>query len=374
MPVKLPSVALTPFPTTSPTMKLLILAFAALVSSGYAAIIRIYEASSDSAGTGEALPAEVTLCPDDLFGGVFTIECVPDEPTASVTFMVDGTATQTEMVVPYVLTGDNGGFATPWDYPMKATVTCMASNGEKAESMITYDCGGDMSPMPEPEVPAPEPTPPAPTKTPMPEEMEPKQEPKQEPAPPAAEPAPPAPQPAPAGDGSPTCVKIPATSYVSKSGEWVKMDGGMSYKMGDSSTGTDSPGTATLEYKFKAPKSGRYVISLDMKTMNGVDYNDVWVEFPAGGVSLEKPGSKDSSADWVKAYHNDNGRSVAAFSIDFDPHVISTKASLNAGQEYTINIGGRSTQVTLYAIVMFDCSGEGCMASEYYNMGINKCQ
>lgn len=344
------------------------LLFLAALPAALCARLRLYEASSSSARTMPPLPAVATICAADVYGGKFTLECQPDAPATSATFFVDGEEVRTERVVPYVLSGDSDGFAAPWPVPDSATVRCRSSNGDEAVAMLTFSCPDDPAPMPMP-MPTTRPptTSPPTTDRPM-------------PSPPTTRPpttAAPAPAPAPeprGGSASGPCVRIPATSFVgSKSPDWVSGGGALAYKPDDFSTGVDDSGDAPLMYKFRAPKDGRYVISIDMKTENGVDHNDVWVKGPAGGVSLEKPGSTMSDGGWVKAYHNQNGRATEALSVDFNGHVISTKAELKAGTEYTVGVAGRSTRVTFYAVVMFPCSGTSCGLTDSYRQALKKC-
>lgn len=320
----------------------------------HAATLRIVEADVPggpaSWRTGPTLPTSTTLCPASL-PPLFSIECLADAPATSARFFVNGVFLRRENVQPYILSGDVAGVAKPWTPPEDVVrVRCVLANGERVFSRIRFACDDDKSAT-APTVP-PAVAPPSPT--------------------PSSTPAPPVSTAGGAGDGS--CVKIGALSYESKSGMWTVEGAALAYKKDDSSTGVDSPDNAVLEYKFVALVTSRYAFTLDMETGGGVDHNDVWVEFSAGGFSLERAdGSTKVSSGWTKAYHNKNGRAVLAFSVDFNPHSMSTKEVLNKGVTYSVRVAGRSTKVLLYSVVMFPCSGEQCVIGTYWNQQAAKC-
>lgn len=326
--------------------KLFIFTLLALLPLFQSATLRIIEAGVPgglaSWRIGRTLPPTVTLCATNLFPS-YSIECVPDKPTTSASFFIDGTFSREESVRPYVLTGDAGGVANPWSPPSSSlTVACELPNGEKVSSQITFSCPGGGSST-TPTAPSPSPKPP-----------------KTDPVPPAV--------------GKNGCVRIGALNYVSKKGMWTVEDGALIYKKGDPSRGIDGPSTAPVTYSFVAPVTSRYAVTLDMRTEGGVDHNDVWIEFEDGGFSLERAdGSQKDSKGWTKAYHNKNGRAVLAFSVDFNPHSISTKKMLQKGVRYTIRVAGRSTKVWIYSIVMFPCSGSQCVIGSYWNNQVAMC-
>lgn len=327
--------------------KLFIFTLLILLPLLQSAELRIIEAGApgglESWRIGQTLSPTITLCTADLFPE-YTIECVPDNPTTSASFFIDGTFSRQENVRPYVLTGDSGGTASPWTPPgPSVVVACELPNGEKVSSQITFSCSSDGSSPPSMSSSSPSP-------------------------------APPASVPEPTAGNANNCVKIRALSYVSKKGMWTVEGQALIYKKGNPSRGIDQPSTAPVTYRFVAPATSRYAVTLDMRTGGGVDHNDVWIEFPNGGFSLGRAdGSRKNSGGWTKAYHNKNGRAVLAFSVDFNPHSISTKNVLKKGTTYIFRVAGRSTKVWIYSIVMFPCSGSQCIIGGYWNNQVARC-
>lgn len=170
------------------------------------------------------------------------------------------------------------------------------------------------------------------------------------------------------------CVKIPAYDYNFKSGPWeLLVDSAMAYKFHETTRSTDRSGNSKLLYNFTAPATSRYAFTLDWETAGYTDHNDVWVEFPRVGWRLERKDASTTFNGWVKAYQNKNGRATAAYSIDFNPHAISTMKKLKEGEQYTVKLSGRSTRVKVFSIVMFPCKGDQCTIGGYWNNGVAKC-
>lgn len=78
---------------------------------------------------------------------------------------------------------------------------------------------------------------------------------------------------------------------------------------------------------------------------------------------------------YIKAYHNAAGRNANVCSVDADCHGISITPSLVQGQQYTIIVGARSTDLLIHNILMFPCEGTECNAwSGVRNAGVNRCK
>lgn len=346
---------------------------------------------------GPFLTKEIVLCPTDLFPS-FSVICITSEVSISVKFYIDEMLARKESVAPYVLFGDDGDKANAWkDLPESAIIKCNVDNGKEIiESTIYFECPKQenfLAPSPLPPssaapvsvsttlptsttssiVEAATTLPPsttmvkkmktttmivpattvmtkkttAPTRTPKPSVMT-------------------------EGELA-KCVKIPATSFDTTSAEWKQVGDGMAFKWNDPDRGIDGPGKYPLTFSFVAPITAHYAFTLDMQTSNSVDHNDVWVEFPEGGFKLLRKDSTVNKGGWVKAYHNRNGRSVEAYSVDFKPHRFATENILTGKKKYVLNISGRSTKVRIFNIVMFPCSNEKCYTGSYYNLGVEKC-
>lgn len=324
------------------------IAIAALGAFSDAAFLRVVEAgvSGGKWGHGPILVGNTKLCPSALFNK-FTLECVQDssgKPKAtSAEFFVNGALFSKDSAQPYVLTGDVDQTASPWfNYPQTYTIKCRLSNGEVAKTTVDFDCGTAAPMMVPPPSLVPEMSMMSKSRASL-----------------ANEPA--------------VCVKIPAYNYNFMSGPWERVGSAMAYKSKETSRSTDRSGTSKLLYIFTAPATSRYAFTLDWETAGFTDYNDVWVDFPAGGWRLERKDSSKKVEGWIKAYQNKNGRKIAAYSIDFNPHAISTTKVLKKGQKYIVKLGGRSTQVKVFSIVMFPCEGDQCLIGGYWNNGVAKC-
>lgn len=285
---------------------------------------------------GPFIKGQATLCKNQL-PSPFTIVCLPDKATESVLFSVDGRTIRTENQAPYTLTG-NTGSAVAWNPSSVTTVFCKSNNGESVTVKITFSCGGNSASTVA--VAAPVSTPP------------------------------PSKRSAPPSNGG--CVVVPAKYSVGNYGGWTRQSGGWGYKTWDYSHKIDRAGQAQLIYKFTAPVTSHYAFCLDMWTGGGVDFNDVWVEFPYGGWILSKGRSRLYRSGWVKAYHNRATRVCEAFTVDFNQHTLSTNV-LQAGSTYTVKISGRSSRVIVHSLVFWPCYGDTCSNGNAWRYKRNVC-
>ncbi|CAN8069940.1 unnamed protein product [Agarophyton chilense] len=331
------------------------LALALFAALAHGQRLQIYQASVPGPisgwSAGPVLPPKITLCANDL-PSPFTVVCIPDEgmSASSAKFYLNGVVVRAERQLPYVITGDmSSKGAFPWNNPPTVSeITCVLSGGQTVTSTILFSCDDDTE---TPTTDAP-PTTMPPTTMPA--------------APPAAA--------APRSSGTSACVYIPATGYESKTGAWMEGGGGMEYKFSDSTTKVDRAGLATMTYSFVAPLTARYGVTVDMLTSHGTEHNDIWLEVDGVPFTLVKKGSsQDGKSGMNKAYHNNNGRSKLVYTVDFNAHVFSTKPALEAGASYVVNIGGRSTKIRVYAIILFPCDAFGCAPGNQWNSAVNTC-
>ncbi|KAI0559704.1 hypothetical protein FGB62_139g26 [Gracilaria domingensis] len=336
------------------------LSIGVLFALAHSQTLQIYQASVPGpiAGwpAGPVLPADITLCQDDL-PSPFTVVCFPPEgvSVSYARFYLNREMVRTERVAPYVITGDvSGSGAFPWNNPPAVSeITCRLSGGQNVTSTISFSCGGS-APSMAPPATMPATTTMAQTTT-------------------AAPPTTPAVVMPRAATGS-GCVYMPATGYDSKTGAWIEGGGGMQYKFDDPSRKTDKPDAAVMTYSFVAPITGRFAITVDMLTSHGTEHNDIWIEIEGVPFRLvKKNSSQDGKSGMNKAYHNRNGRSKIVYTVDFDAHVFSTKGDLQAGETYTVKIGGRSTKVRVYAIILFPCEAFSCAPGNEWNGAMNSC-
>lgn len=153
--------------------------------------------------------------------------------------------------------------------------------------------------------------------------------------------------------------------------------GGVTYRPGDKWPNVERPGTSPLTYQFWVPVKSQYAITLDMHTTHWTEHNDVFLRFPYGrGLSATKGNSvRYMGRKYVKAYHNKNGRALQAFTVDFNAHSFFTTDVLVPGKRYTIIVGARSTQTTIYAIHLFPCKGWSCaFSSRKFKRSLAQCK
>ncbi len=150
---------------------------------------------------------------------------------------------------------------------------------------------------------------------------------------------------------------------------------GITYKRGDKYGGIFRRGTAPLTYDFWVPRHARYGVVVDMRTTHWTEHNDIWLKFGYGGFNLRRWAKvRRNQRGFLKVYHNKNGRALESFSVDFDPHSFSTASKLSPWRKYTITVAARSTQVTIYRILLFPCKGISCQAaSPFWKRSLRSC-
>ncbi|KAI0559002.1 hypothetical protein FGB62_172g010 [Gracilaria domingensis] len=381
---------------------------------------------------GPILPAKVTLCRDDL-PSPFTVVCIPPEDQSPVwaKFFVNGNFFRNERVLPYVMTGDtfNAG-AAAWIPDLDVYhVKCRLSTGDVVSSTITFSCSDDdtitVPPTTTSTTTLPPTTTTATTSTTLPPTTTtattsttlppttttattsttlpptttlPATTTTTTTLPPAtttsisttttttATTLPPATTmattlpPTTTAIVPPTdyCIYIPALTYNKTRDEderrdWEEAEDSMQYKFDDDRTRTDPAGRATLRYSFTPLYTARYALTLDMFTSDKLDHNDVWLQIVSVPFTLvSKTGTiMDGKQNFNKAYHNKNGRGKIVFTSDFDPHVFTVQ--LQAGETYEVQVGGRSTKVALYGVILFPCEAFGCQLVREWYRSANTC-
>jgi hypothetical protein len=323
---------------------------------------------------GPVLKSGDSYCPPPAGFSIFCKGVI--ETAKLVTFHVNGEQVRQEKIIPYTIAGDWAGDAAKWNnYPESATIQCTSDNGDQAEVKVTFKCDGASGSPPSPEdkggqykygEPSSEaPTTEAPT-TEAPSNEAPSTEAPSNEAPSTEAPSTEAPSTEAATTGAPIggsggCMKIAASS--ANASNWDSTgDGGMTYKSGGGDGATPAD-TDTLEYGFTASGSGTYGIVLDWMVAGTVDNNDVWVQLDAGIKLVRNGGIVNPTQDFIKVYRNEpNNRGISAVSVDFTPHKLET--NLESGKKYTFKVGGRSTKVTMYNVIMYPCNSDDCSFDE----------
>ena len=286
--------------------------------------------------TGPMLDGRTVICSSNIFPK-FTVECVPDKPRKGMATLAKftwGNNFHMDTRAPFLMTPKKDDFAKPWLHRKEhVKLECMLDNGEKATADVYFDCRHPKT-----------------TAKVLPVE---------------------APSHYIANDTA--CVRIPAMNFIEKEGSWRRNGLAMAYKWDEESKRTDPSGSSMLSYEFVAPVTSRYGLTLDWETSGGTDYNDVYVQFPSGGWRLKKKGKSRDADGWVKAYQNVNGRATKAFSVDFNPHTITTRNTLIEGETYEFRMAGRSSKVRVFTIIFFPCQDEGCFAGREWSMAVEAC-
>lgn len=276
-------------------------------------------------GVGPILEDGLVFCPRDAFeSGELTIFCegLPTGVGRAI-FFVDDAEARTEGSEPYYIAGDIDGIPKRWSPPNGwFTVRCELSNGaSKKSARVKVEC--------------------EPTGTP---------------------------------DGSDDggnfekysqlieeeggCVLMGAKISPYER-PWTPLESGLIFKGKLDTLSIAKEGAFPLYYTFTARITSRYAVVLDMTTAHSREHNDVYVRFQGGGLALTRRGVlRFGGTGWLKVYHNDSGRSIKASSVDKMAHSISTMEELIEGQEYTLEVGGRSTKVLLHRAIVFPC-GDG---------------
>lgn len=304
----------------------------------HAAYLRIMQANVpvSKMKTGPMLDGRTVICSSHIFPK-FTVECVPDKPrkgTATVAKFTWDNNFHMDTRPPFLMTPKIDNIAKPWLHRKEHfKLECNLDNSEKAIADVYFDCGHLKT-----------------TAKVLPVEAPSRQL---------------------ANDTA--CVRIPAMNFTEKEGLWERNGLAMAYKWGEDSKKTDRPESSVLKYKFVAPVTSRYGLTLDWETSGGTDYNDVFVHFPGGGWQLKRKGKSRDVNGWIKAYQNVNGRATKAFSVDFKQHTITTRNTLTKGETYEFWMAGRSSKVRVFTVIFFPCQDEGCFKGHEWSMAVEAC-
>lgn len=154
--------------------------------------------------------------------------------------------------------------------------------------------------------------------------------------------------------------KVVIGTAGSAQGNWRNTGNGIIYKPWDwNPYGIDGQGSSTLTYKFTVAQSGKYLITMQTRSAHQTEYNDLWIQMPGASLYLAKGYGGWYQGGWLKGYQNRGGLAKELWSKDHDPHAITT-GWLNAGQVYSVQVSGRSSQFQLERIMIIQCGGSPC--------------
>lgn len=297
-----------------------------------AGTLYVREASS-SATKKVKLASGKSICPQDAFqSDDITIESKADDSNMAY-FFVNGDLEYLAREQPFYIAGLDGTSPKAWDYksdtPYTINIFLPRSGTYRSVKNIVFSCDSrckDDSPI-STESPAPVPTI---TSSPIPNNPGPR---------------------APSG-----CIIIDAKSADLSSG-WSLMSDGVGYRVNDPSMDTTGAGQAPLHFPFKVPSSSYYAVVLDFTTNNTFYFNDLWIQMSSPGLGLNLFRNTIVTTDWVKVYHNENGRAVLTWTQGdlFVKRTISSGGRLIPNVNYVLSVGGRSAQVVLHRVLLFPC-------------------
>lgn len=333
------------YSTTRNKMKLIIFALMiAIFARSVSGNMYIVEAGKDGM-RGPMLTDDFAFCADKFSSRGFSVMCEIPANVASVTFFVNGQALRKESIVPFTINGRDSLTRTifPWnEYPLgDVLLECRYSNMVTESVRGSFSCDTDTAETSQYYTTTPLPsTCSSPTPSPSNTNIKPYRE----------------------------CISIPADEYVNeiKPGGWEQTIDGVAFRLETAVNRSSGPGRFLLEYEFEATSTGHFGISLDMTTSNWQAHNSVWVRF-SNGIRLRRQGTVDdvSGRRFIRAYHNNAGRSQISFATLHDSdvaHSMSTSIVLHKGHKYTIYISGRSSKVTVHSILLLPCEGKQCKA------------
>ena len=332
------------------TFYLISLTILLIVWSVSAIELRFLDASQ-TGGNYIVISDNFQVCPNDIFGGRFTVECFVGEDNESQRAPIKFTKPleRTENFYPYTLFGDNAMMVRQWNnIPLNTPVdiACESPNDGSISVTGTFSCD-------------------------------------------AASNAPPSDSPPDSSSGSEssdtsnasgqsssapdqhedTCVVKLATDYENGlPNHFTNQNGIIWYKINDNDQRIDrapqnNDESKLLKYSVQVPKDGTYALAFNMFTSDATEHNDIWArcsfELDLNRRGNRVPQTYDAST-FLKIYHNANGESAYTSTVDRRPHSIISRYPLIAGQQYTCEVAGRSTKTGFSALILIPCSGSTC--------------
>lgn len=143
---------------------------------------------------------------------------------------------------------------------------------------------------------------------------------------------------------------------------WTKNGAGLVWKANVDNQ-IDPPGSGEICFDFRVPKTGSYYVTAITSAPRKTDNNDLWIKLDAGLKLLHAKTLSLHSAgrDYFKGYQNlgENLKADILSSVDRNPHIFVAQEMKEKAVQ-TICISGRSSQFTIYKIVLVHCSKEEC--------------
>lgn len=334
-------------------MKLLFALFLLVVPSVFAAHLYVKEAGYRGK-LGPKLANGFQFCPTKFSARGFSVMCAPRvmQPGYSAKWYINDRDGKMDWRSPFSIAGDNRimKFVGQWySFPTTAKITCAILNSnmkvvEKVMVTGSFSCGAVPS-----LIPATVPV--ATTLT-------------------SARVIP---------INSKYCVTKNATSHVNvRPANWVATGTSLTYKpLSNCRRCWHRPTTANLVYKFRVPVKSHYALTMVSTTTHPTFFNDLWIKFRSLSLNgfhkvTKARRSVAPKTAYIKVYQNAGARATAAFSVDHNPHSLSTTQQLVPGVTYTITVGARSDKFQLDKLILFPCSGNNCWGYSGYFLRFSK--
>lgn len=161
--------------------------------------------------------------------------------------------------------------------------------------------------------------------------------------------------------------------------------GGLTWDRRNSNTGTMRAGTGEMCFDVRVVLAGFYYFTAFTSAPHRREHNDMWVRLSAGFRLLDAHTNVQkkiwrNSTSYFKAYQNfgSNMKARIISTVDRDPHILVSEW-MKARQSYKLCISGRSTQFSVYTLVLVKCSRFNCqrtsdyLRSEIHNLDKPRC-
>lgn len=307
--------------------------------------------ASQTGGNYIVISDNFQVCPNDIFGGRFTVECFIGEDKESQQAPITFTKPleRTENYYPYTLFGDNAMMVRQWNnIPLNTPVdiACESSNDESISVTGTFTCDAASNASPPDSTSDSSSGSESSTTSNYSNQSS-----------------------SASDQHEDTCVVKLATDYEnSLPNHFTNQNGILWYKINDNDPGIDrapqnNDESKIVKYTVQVPTDGTYALAFNMFTNHATEHNDIWArcsfEFDLNRRGNRVPQNYDESK-FLKIYHNSNGESAYTSTVDHRPHSVISRYPLKAGQQYTCEVAGRSTKTGFSALILIPCSGATC--------------
>lgn len=151
---------------------------------------------------------------------------------------------------------------------------------------------------------------------------------------------------------------------------WSPSQGGVQWRSEEATTEVDGPGSGEICFPVHPTFTGWYFFTAETSAPHGTDHNDMWIKFSGGLTLVRSHKERIVGSGYIKACQNEGGdkRTDVLTSVDFKPHSITTH-TLVEGAKYRACLSGRSSQFTMFSVILIPCRGGNCVRSGKFVRG-----